>query len=342
VRRARPDTAAELRYAEGKLLVWDASAVRRPCALQPRDTEVLAALGKYRFLTTVQIADHWWPGCALQVVRRRLTKLFEAGYVERFRPWTIRGSFQWIYCLARDGHRAAQQTGELPADLRFTARREQIFDYRYVVHDLRVNDWVLAYSKLVGEQFVDWHGPDAARLDPPKLDELDLKRVGIGEHVSGMALKTARALAPDAGLEMIGREGRRLYFFVEYDRTRRVDKNYDKFRRYDLFLGTWRWRSDPTERGAPYVLFLCEDETHLERFVAAADRELTGNRWHWGGDGVRQEKFDGRDRVLFARADDVYRGDLSARRVPLLPPGHDRRGLDDSPREAFLPGAKGR
>ena len=130
--RTRPDTAAELRHAEGKLLAWDDRPAGSRCALQPRDTELLAALGRYRFLTTVQIADLWWPGCALQVVRRRLTRLFESGYVERFRPQTIRGSYQWIYCLARDGHRAAQQSGELDEDVRFTSRREQIFDYRYV------------------------------------------------------------------------------------------------------------------------------------------------------------------------------------------------------------------
>ena len=141
----RPDTYAELRLAEGKMLRWDERAGRAACALQARDAEILTALARYRFLTSGQIAERWWPDAGMRAVRRRLTRLFEAGFVERFRPQTIRGSYQWTYCLARDGFRAAEQAGELPAGLKFAPRREQIFDYRYVIHDLRVNEWVLRY-----------------------------------------------------------------------------------------------------------------------------------------------------------------------------------------------------
>ena len=138
------------------------------CALQPRDPEMLVALGRYRFLTTVQIAELWWPGRALHAVRRRLTRLFEAGFVERFRPQTLRGSYQWTYCLARDGHRAAQQTGELAAEPKFAPRREPIFDYRYVVHDLRTNDWVLRYRELLGERYSTGPAPTSRASSHPR------------------------------------------------------------------------------------------------------------------------------------------------------------------------------
>ena len=70
--------------------------------------------GRHRFLTTGQIAELWWEGRGLRAVRRRMTRLFEAGFVERFRPQTLRRlSYQWTYCLARDGFRAAEQTDEL-------------------------------------------------------------------------------------------------------------------------------------------------------------------------------------------------------------------------------------
>jgi hypothetical protein len=108
------DTYAELRLAEGKLLRWGERATKAACALQPRDLEILVALARYRFLTTGQIAELWWDGRGLRAVRRRMTGLFEAGFVERFRPQTLRGSYQWTYCLAHDGFRAAEQTGELP------------------------------------------------------------------------------------------------------------------------------------------------------------------------------------------------------------------------------------
>ena len=272
MRRERPDTAAELRHAEAKLLVWDERTTRQPCALQWRDTELLGALGKYRFLTTVQIADQWWPGCALQVVRRRLTKLFEAGYVERFRPQTIRGSYQWIYCLARDGHRAAQQGGELPDSLRFTPRREQIFDYRYVVHDLRLNDWVIAYKSLLRGHFVEWYGPDQARMEPPKLTRQEMRRDQQGVYVNGLKLDAPRPVAPDAALHLLTGHGKWIHLLIEYDRTHRVDKNFDKFHRYDSYLATWWFLSGHDTSWLPHVLFLCEDHAHLERFLSAADR----------------------------------------------------------------------
>lgn len=142
------DTYAELRLAEGKLLRWGEREANVACALQPRDLEILVALARYRFLTTGQIAELWWKGRGLRAVRRRMTRLFDAGFVERFRPQPLRGSYQWTYCLARDGFRAAQQTGELSPVLKFAPRREAIFDYRYVIHDLRTNEWVLRYREL--------------------------------------------------------------------------------------------------------------------------------------------------------------------------------------------------
>jgi len=162
------DTYAELGLAEGKLLRWGERESRAACALQARDLEILVALARYRFLTTGQIAELWWEGRGLRAVRRRMTRLFEAGFVERFRPQTLRGSYQWTYCLARDGFRAAQQTGELAESLKFAPRREAIFDYRYVIHDLRTNEWALRYRELLGDRLLDWAGPDESRFEPPR------------------------------------------------------------------------------------------------------------------------------------------------------------------------------
>jgi hypothetical protein len=30
----------------------------------------------------------------------------------------------------------------------------------------------------------------------------------------------------------------------------------------------------------PFALFVCQDETHRDKFLAAADRDLTGRLWH--------------------------------------------------------------
>ena len=235
------DTYAELRLAEGKLLRWGEREVKAEVALQPRDLEILAALARYRFLTTGQ-SPSCGGGRGLRAVRRRMSRVFEAGFVERFRPQTLRGSYQWTYCLARDGFRAAEQTGQLAAGLKFAPRREAIFDYRYVIHDLRTNEWVLRYRELLDDRLLDWAGADESRYEPPKKsrDEEYFSRSAAvlrdtGWYESGIEDEDFRPVQPDALLDVATADGD-LHVFVEYDCTRRVDKNYDKFRRYDALL----------------------------------------------------------------------------------------------------------
>jgi hypothetical protein len=242
------DTYAELRLAEGKLLHWGEREAKAACALQPRDLEILVALARYWFLTTGQIAELWWKDRGLRAVRRRITRLFDAGFVERFRPQTLRGAYQWTYCLARDGFRAAAQIGELSPALKFAPRREAIFDYRYVIHDLRTNEWVLRYRELLGDRLLEWAGPDESRLEPPKKtrDEayMSLSAAilgGSGWHDADIHDDWFRPVQPDALLDVAATD-QDVRVFVEYDRTRRVDKNYDKFRRYETLITVW-WRA---------------------------------------------------------------------------------------------------
>ena len=86
-----------------------------------------------------------------------------------------------------------QQTGELAPGLKFAPRREAIFDYRYVIHDLRTNEWVMRYRELLGDRLLDWAGPDESRFEPPKKgrDEEYLSRSaailrGTGWYESGV------------------------------------------------------------------------------------------------------------------------------------------------------------
>jgi len=335
------DTYAELRLAEGKLLRWGERAAKgTACALQPRDLEILVALARYRFLTTGQIAELWWEGKGLRAVRRRMTRLFEAGFVERFRPQTLRGSYQWTYCLARDGFRAAQQTGELSESLKFAPRREQIFDYRYVIHDLRTNEWVLRYRELLGDRLLDWAGPDEARLEPPRKnrDEEYMSRAAAvmgdcGWHVNDVADGYFRPVQPDALLDVVALD-RDVRVFVEYDRTRRVDKNYDKFLRYEALLVVW-WRA--TDLGCPYVVFVCQDAEHRRRFMLAADNELTGHLFAHTQNGP-EERYSARDRTLFVLESDIRNHVTTAIALPALPPRHEARANPATVRHVSLPG----
>src|SRR5215204_876780 len=53
------------------LIRYDGAAVQRdrrdqtvPCAIQPRDIEILADIWRYKFLTATQLLELHWPDCA--------------------------------------------------------------------------------------------------------------------------------------------------------------------------------------------------------------------------------------------------------------------------------------
>src|SRR3954449_2350043 len=94
-----------------------------PCAVQPRDLAIARDIWRYKFLTAPQLLELHWPNCVPRVGRKRLTKLFHAGLVERFRPVTrTGGSFPWTYHLGRDGHRLLRDTGAIDRHARFELR----------------------------------------------------------------------------------------------------------------------------------------------------------------------------------------------------------------------------
>ncbi len=135
-----------------------------------------------------------------------------------------------------------------------------MFDYRYVLHEIHLYSWLLAWRRLLDEQLVDWDG----EMQIPVPKGLGAGRLQAGGEMSAEGLKDPRPkpLRPDATATVARRGGRGAHLFlIEYDRTRRVDKNFEKFRRYDTFVNWW-WRfSELRDRDrAPWVLFVCQDE----------------------------------------------------------------------------------
>jgi Replication-relaxation len=291
---------------------------------------------RYRFLTTSQIRELWWPGRSVQAARRRLVKLFRAGYLERFRPHSPRGSYEWTYFLSAAGHQLLRELGVVDAGARFKPR--EVFDHGRVVHDLQLNAWVLAYRRVLGPRLLKWQGEQ--HIAPPRSARQSQLQLEDYWSVERLRDPSARPVIPDAALE-IAEPGRAetLRFLLEFDRTNRSDKNYDKFRRYDAFL-TWWWRHTPflDHADPPWVLFVCQDEHQRDKFLAAADRDLTGHLWH---PSLRQSEthYIGRRRILFACEADAHTGVLEARRVPGYPPGHPaRHGRLAQVRRVRLPG----
>jgi hypothetical protein len=123
------------------------------CAVQSRDLAIVRDIWRYHFVTTDQLLELWWPGASAQAGRRRLVKLFRAGYLDRFRPISRRGSYPWTYHLGADGHRMLVQSGAIPRTDRFKARA--IYEYGHVLHDLQLNSWVLAWRRLLGDALLE-------------------------------------------------------------------------------------------------------------------------------------------------------------------------------------------
>lgn len=321
---------------------YDGAAIARdrvesvvPCVVQPRDVALLRDVWRYKFLTAPQLCELWWPGRSERAGQRRLRMLFEAGYLERFRPVTRRGSYPWTYQLAGEGHRLLRRAGVIATHERFC--RRSVYDYGHILHELELNAWVLAYRRGVGPALLSWEGE--TDIEPPAEVRVPQLRLAGDWSAEGLRDPRARLVRPDAVLEVEAGgddEGLRTVL-VEYDRTRRVDKNYEKFRRYDAFL-CWWWHHTAfmAAEAAPFVIFVCQDAAHREQFLYAADRELTGHRWHPSAPPDRIE-YIGRHRILFASEPEVHAGIAEAWRLPALPPGHpEREAIVD---RVLLPGA---
>ena len=294
-----------------------------PCAVQSRDVAIMRDVWRYKFLTAPQIRELWWPNRSTQAADRRLLKLFRAGHLDRFRPIARRGSYPWTYHIGAEGHRLLQHAGLIHAGQRY--RRRLVYDFGHVLHEIQLNAWVLAYRRALGNDLISWDGETT--IEPPLAARRDQLRLDDDWSVEGLRDPRPRAICPDAVLEVAGdsRSTDTRMLLIEYDRTRRLDKNYEKFRRYDAFL-TWWWRhTDTADRDLPpFVLFVCQDEDQRSQFLAAADRELLGHRWHPSVEPERHQ-YVGRHRMLFCVERHAHAGILEAWRLPPFPQGHRAR-----------------
>jgi hypothetical protein len=317
---------ADAHRYDGLLLQWAQRVdLDKPLTPTPRDVEILRSLWSCKFLSTGQIHTLWWPHADLRRAQRRLGWLFHTGYVARFRPRMLRGSYPWTYMLDERGHELLSLAGLIPFE-RF--RRHVVTDFGVVVHDLQMNGWAIAYKLLAAERLLEWRGPREATVEPPT--GLDREKAAM----SRLALRRPGRIVPDAGMVVELRDGA-LMLFVELDRTRRPDKNHQKLLRYDALL-TWWW--EQSELGeqcthAPVALFLCQDENHLRSFLAAGDSALTG---------YSSGRYPGRGRVLFAMEADVHAGKADAWLVPESPPSvrRHRAEADAQPEATTVPGLR--
>jgi hypothetical protein len=306
-------------------VIVDARPEPAPCTLQQRDVEILRALWAHHFLTTPQIGALWWAGESPRALQKRLTKLFAAGHVDRFRPRLHRGSFPWTYVLTRAGFHAAVAHRALPESARFRSR--PLHNFQYVIHDLELNEWTIAYRRLIGDAFIGWAGEEESEIQPPRGGHVGRLKIEDGLTIDGLREPRPQQLRPDSVLELeLPNDQGYGSFLVEYDRTRRADKIGRKLERYDAFL-CWWWRRTDRYGGqldAPYALFVCQDDDHVHSLLAAADSDLRGHEWAARLD-PEEHVFPARERILFVNAQRTHAGSLEAWAPPQFPPGHPAR-----------------
>lgn len=130
----------------GRLPRYERAKTPPPMRLQRRDVEILRAIGcEYRYLTSRQIHLLYFGGSASQT-RRRLTKLYHNGYLDRVHRPTVKGSGEAIYCLNRKG--ADVIAAELDVDrgqISWQGRRKAL-SQSSLEHALRVSDFRVAMN----------------------------------------------------------------------------------------------------------------------------------------------------------------------------------------------------
>jgi hypothetical protein len=335
-----PDSYEAVHRGERVLLLRDQHPLPEKLAEdltpQGRDLEIIRALWRYRFLLTSQIKREWWPGKSLYAAQRRLLRMTAAGWVTRFRPRLSKGRHEWVYQLDLKGFDLGKRCWGLDgpyieAETKWRPRR--VTEYSVVEHDLQANAWAMAYRELVGDQVIDWLGPDQGRIEVPTIYEPHKRRFRPIDTEDAryeddryrrprdLRLEHFAPVVPDATLTIYSKaSANELDLLVELDRTRRPTKNQYKFHRYDAFLTAWYQMTDRYRHfRMPWVVFVCPGKEDAMNLMRTADREVTGRL---ARPGTRPETWraPARERMLFAAEQDAHDGLPLAWMLPRQPP----------------------
>ncbi len=279
------------------------------------------------FLSASQLVMLGWGDSGERAGQKRLKRLHDRGYLDRFRPIHERGSAEWNYRLSSLGWAALIEQGRAPDARAYTPTA--ITSISYTEHDLQIASLVLQIAReaaggqgaLLDRMPFTWKGPRSGRIDTDSDEEFersDAAELPVGRRLHPEGSRQGY-LEPDATL--IGRSGEDSWaVLVEYDRTERPHKQIDRLRRYDHWLlDGWRWGPFSQHSIPPSVIFLTAREQPLRRLIETADR--TFEAWHGQVHaGPRQGTHPARQRVVFTSRERVLAGDWTMERTPRLPP----------------------
>ena len=296
--------------------------------LTDRDLRLMVLLYDVNFLSASQLLMLGWGDAGEHVGRRRLKRLHDSGYVDRFRPIRKSGTAEWNYRLSSLGWSALTEQRMAPADHAYTPTA--ITSISYTEHDLQLAALVLRIAQqaardggggLLERMPFTWRGPHSGRIDVDTIDELERSEAAelpLGTLLHGEDSRQGY-LEPDATL--IGRSGDDTWaVLIEYDRTERPHKQIDRLRRYDHWLlDGWRVGHYAAHSIPPSVIFLTARERPLRRLIETADR--TFEAWHGHEHASpREGTHPARQRAVFTSRERILAGDWTVQRTPSLPP----------------------
>lgn len=327
----------------------------RALAPDPLDLQMLALIASLRHVLSSQAHRRFNPGRAITTTQRRLKRLSDAGWVERFQfHRRDGGGVPMCYVITAAGLELLRGSDPLAArpETRAAApdalaARTRVADerrLRQARHDVHVAGWALALVQVCAQVEAAMRGPDEAILSPPlrstpagrvALAPADLRlpggRVphdflrtdGAGGRLEADRFETVR---PDVIVELTGAGGAQpmpaVDVIVELDDRLPVGRAVAKLERYDHFLAGWSThtrRYGSRQEALPLVAFVCRDRARARACAMAADSALRACR-AYAGEYPFDWDYPGRERTLFVSERDVHEGLLRAYGVPRLPP----------------------
>jgi hypothetical protein len=305
-----------------------------------RDLQLMALIHDVNYLSASQITMlGWGPSCE-RAGQRRLKRLHDAGYLDRFRPIQEIGTAEWNYRLSTQGWTALATQGIVPSDCPYTPAK--LTSISYTEHDLQLATIILQIANAVAPnhacRLIDrmpfvWHGPHSGRIDPDSDGESAYSAAARPPEETRLHPESSRQgyLEPDATL--IGQRGKdRWAVLIEYDRTDRPHKQADRLRRYDYWLlDGWRQSHFAAHSTSPAVIFLTARERPLARLIETADQTFAA--WHGHEHaGPREGTHPARQRTVFTSRERILAGDWTMHRTPGLPPALREKPAMCSPR----------
>ncbi len=311
----------------------------RAIGLTERDLRLMALIHDVNYLSSSQLVILGW-GSGERAGQKRLKRLHDSGYLDRFRPIPEIGSAEWNYRLSTLGWGALAEQGRVPSGDAYTPAA--ITSISYTEHDLQLAALVLQIAQaavpeltggLIDRMPFRWLGPRNGRIEAREDEEFECSQAARVPKGTRLHSEDSRAgyLEPDATL--IGEAGDdRWAVLIEYDRTERPHKQIDRLRRYDYWLlDGWRQSHFATHSISPSVIFLTARERPLRRLIETADQTFAAWYGHEHA-GPREGTHPARQRVVFTSRERILAGDWTMERTPSLPASLREDSTTCSPR----------